>query len=116
MSDKKHSSLVSKADKKWELLTIINLKMHEAIVSSRQSNSKDEFVLLTREEMEQLVTVLEKAKQEVELIQIIGAKIDERERMGYDNLTDSDIADILSAIRKKKLPFTRKDLERFGIE
>lgn len=47
-----------------------------------------------------------------EFIEIVLAKCDERERMGYDNLTDSDIMDILAECERKNIDVTRKDLER----
>ena len=40
-----------------------------------------------------------------EFIEIVLAKCDERKRMGYDNLTDSDVIDV-----------TREDLKRLGMD
>lgn len=50
-----------------------------------------------------------------EFIEIVLAKCDERERMGYDNLTDSDIMDILAECGRKNIDVTHKDLERLGM-
>ena len=47
---------------------------------------------------------------------IIEKKIEEKERLGINNLYDSDIMDILEECRNQNIPVTRKDLIIFGIE
>ena len=47
---------------------------------------------------------------------IILAKCDEREREGYDYLTDSDIMDIIEECERKKLDVTRIKLKELGID
>lgn len=47
------------------------------------------------------------------LKKIILAKCDEREREGYDHLTDSDIMDIIEECERKRIEVTRKKLEQF---
>lgn len=47
------------------------------------------------------------------LKKIILAKCDEREREGYDYLTDSDIMDIIEECERKRIEVTRKKLEEF---
>ena len=49
-----------------------------------------------------------------ELKDIILAKCDERERMGFDHLTDSDIMSILEECERKGIPVTRKEIEQLG--
>ncbi len=49
-----------------------------------------------------------------ELKEIILAKCDERERLGYDHLNDSDIMDILEECERKGVPVTRKEIEALG--
>lgn len=51
-----------------------------------------------------------------ELAQIIMAKIDEREKLGYDTLTDSDVMDIIDECNEKGIPCTRTELIEAGIE
>ena len=47
------------------------------------------------------------------LKKIILAKCDEREREGYDHLTDSDIMDIIEECERRGIEVTRKKLEEF---
>ena len=49
-----------------------------------------------------------------ELRDIILAKCDERERMGFDHLNDSDITSILEECERKNIPVTRKEIEQLG--
>ena len=51
-----------------------------------------------------------------ELKNVILAKCDERERLGYDHLGDSDIIDILEECERKNIPVTRKELEKLGMD
>ncbi len=51
-----------------------------------------------------------------ELKDIILAKCDERERMGFGHLNDSDIMDILEECERKNIPVTRKEIEQLGID
>ena len=46
---------------------------------------------------------------------IILAKCDERERLGYDHLNDSDVTDIIEECKRKNIPVTRKELEQLGM-
>ena len=50
-----------------------------------------------------------------ELKDIILAKCDERERMGFDHLNDSDIMDILEECERKNILVTRKEIEQLGV-
>ena len=54
-------------------------------------------------------------KQKEKFKQVILAKIDERERMGYDCLTDSDVKDILDELDRKRIPYTKEDLINVGL-
>lgn len=51
-----------------------------------------------------------------ELKEIILKKCDEREKSGFDSLTDSDIMDILHECRRKHIPVTRKELEELAMD
>ena len=51
-----------------------------------------------------------------ELKEIILAKCDEREREGYDSLTDSDIMDIIEECEWRGIEITREKLKEFGID
>ena len=51
-----------------------------------------------------------------ELKEIILAKCDEREKAGYDSLTDSDIMDILDECKRKGIFVSRKELEMLGLD
>ncbi len=51
-----------------------------------------------------------------ELKSIILAKCDERERLGYDHLNDSDIMSILEECERKNIPVTRKEIEQLGVD
>ncbi len=51
-----------------------------------------------------------------ELRDIIIAKCDERERMGFDHLNDSDITSILEECERKNIPVTRKEIEQLGMD
>ncbi len=51
-----------------------------------------------------------------ELKDIIVAKCDERERMGFDHLNDSDIMSILEECERKNIPVTRKEIEQLGMD
>ena len=51
-----------------------------------------------------------------ELKNIILAKCDEREHLGYDHLNDSDIMDILEECNNKNISVTRKELEQLGLD
>lgn len=42
---------------------------------------------------------------------IILNKCNERENLGYDNLTDSDIMDILEECERQNQPIPRKEIE-----
>lgn len=50
------------------------------------------------------------------LKKIILAKCDEREREGYDHLTDSDIMDIIEECERRGIEVTREKLKKFGID
>ena len=50
------------------------------------------------------------------LKKIILAKCDEREREGYDSLTDSDIMDIIEECERRGIEVTREKLKEFGID
>lgn len=50
------------------------------------------------------------------LKKIILAKCDEREREGYDHLTDSDIMDIIEECQRKRIEVTREKLKALGID
>lgn len=50
------------------------------------------------------------------LKKIILAKCDEREREGYDRLTDSDIMDIIEECERRGIEVTREKLKEFGID
>lgn len=47
---------------------------------------------------------------------IILAKCNEREREGYDSLTDSDIMDIIEECERRGIEVTREKLKEFGID
>ncbi len=47
---------------------------------------------------------------------IILAKCDERERMGFDHLNNSDIMNILKECERKNIPVTRKEIEQLGMD
>ncbi len=51
-----------------------------------------------------------------ELKDVILAKCDERERMGFDHLNDSDVMDILEECERKNIPVTRKEIEQLGMD
>jgi len=51
-----------------------------------------------------------------ELRDIILAKCDERERMGFNHLNDSDIMDILEECERKNIHVTRKEIEQLGMD
>ena len=53
--------------------------------------------------------------EKIEIKKIILAKCDEREKRGYDNLTDSDVMDILDECRDKGFELTRKELKKLGL-
>ena len=55
-------------------------------------------------------------KQKEKFKQVILEKIDERERMGFDCLTDSDVMDILEELDRRRIPYTREDLIKVGLE
>ncbi len=49
-----------------------------------------------------------------ELKNIILTKCGERDRLGYDHLTDSDIMGILEECHNRNIPVTRKELEQLA--
>lgn len=49
-----------------------------------------------------------------ELKNIILATCEERDHLGYDHLTDSDIMDILEECHRRNIPVTRKELEQLA--
>lgn len=51
-----------------------------------------------------------------ELKEIILKKCDEREKMGYETLVDSDIMDILEECEQKNIPVTRQMLEQLLLD
>lgn len=51
-----------------------------------------------------------------EIKKIILAKCNEREREGYDSLTDSDIMDIIEECERRGIEVTREKLKEFGID
>lgn len=51
-----------------------------------------------------------------ELKDIILAKCDERERNGYNYLSDSDVMSILEECERKNIPVTRKEIEQLGMD
>ncbi len=51
-----------------------------------------------------------------ELKDIILAKCDEQERMGFNHLNDSDIMSILEECERKNIPATRKEIEQLGMD
>lgn len=51
-----------------------------------------------------------------ELAKIILKVCDDREKLGYDTLTDSDVMDIIDEAERKGIPCGREELIEAGLE
>ena len=51
-----------------------------------------------------------------DLVLIVLEKCNEREKAGYDTLTDSDVMDILEECERIGVNATRQDLKELGID
>lgn len=55
------------------------------------------------------------ANHDHKLSQIVMAKVNERERMGYDHLQESDVTAILEECERKNILVTKNDLINMGL-